>query len=107
MLYKTPYSTYRVRAIRRTYRNGNLAIQLIDENDGSPVSTLTVNLGDGLNEVYGEGYAFVDTNNNPTGEQFIKDNKLGTPVGQTQCSGFCEYPLYCFDLNKLEEAKDE
>ena len=44
----------------------------------------------------------VDINTCPWAEEFIKTNKLGIPCGVTITSGYCEYPLYIFDLDKLE-----
>lgn len=105
MLYRTPYGNWEVEAKRSRYsNNGNLAIQLITP-EGEPVSTLTVNIMDGVCEYRGEEYAYVDTNNNPTGVKFILENELGEPTGEVGYSGFCEYPLYRFNLDKLKEDK--
>ena len=76
-------------------RAKNLAIQLWC--DDGPYATMTVNLGKKLAE--DEGY--VDTNNFPEAESFIKKYKLGKPTGGYGFSGFCAYPLYKFDLAKL------
>lgn len=43
-------------------------------------------------------YAFVDTNNFPDAEKFLKATGLGEPTGRTRQSGFCAYPLYAFNL---------
>lgn len=104
MDYKTHYGTYRVLPIRREYNNKTLAIQL-QSYDGEPISTLTVNLPDEFIMISGENYAFVDTNNNPNAEEFIQENELGIPTGYFGRSGFCEYPLYIFDLSKLIEGR--
>lgn len=104
MLYKTEFGNYKVRAIRSTYANNNrLAIRLMDMEDDTPVCVMTVNL---VNELagYDEHLAFVDTNNNPDIEKFIAENELGEPVGYYGVSGYCSYPLYKFNLEKLEEA---
>lgn len=45
--------------------------------------------------------AYVDINNMPELEKFIKENELGDFTGLTGRSGFCEYPLYLFDPGKL------
>lgn len=39
----------------------------------------------------------------PDIEKFITDNDLGEFTGFTQRSGFCEYPLYLFNVDKLRE----
>ena len=36
-------------------------------------------------------------------EKFITDNDIGEFTGFTQRSGFCEYPLYLFNVDKLRE----
>lgn len=78
-----------------TYKN--LCISLVEEN-GSPFSCLTVNLIQ-----LPENYAFVDTNNMPSAEEFIKKYELGKSVDQWYTSGFCSYPLYVFDIEKIKE----
>lgn len=87
------------------YRFGeSLAIELISESEG-PYAMLTVCLQDDLGLPYflNEDEAFVDTNNCPWAPAFIEKYGLGKPTGRTACSGFCEYPLYKFDLKKLKE----
>ena len=37
----------------------------------------------------------------PNVEQFIKENKLGVPTGCTVQSGFAAYPIYEFDLQRI------
>ena len=39
---------------------------------------------------------YVDTNNMPSAEKFIRENNLGEFTGEVEYSGFCEYPLYKF-----------
>lgn len=80
------------------YRNnGNLYIGLID-NDGLPYADLTVNI-----ETLPDDHAAVDTNNCPWAEDLILENKLGERTGYSLGSGFCRYPVYKFDLNKVRE----
>ena len=94
-------AVYEVFPKRTTYvNNGNLAVVLKDENDG-PFATLTVNLSEKL----AEDCAYVDTNNCPFAERFILGNKLGEPTGRFGFSGYCCYPLYKFNLSKIEEMK--
>lgn len=79
------------------YLDGNTYVGLTDEDDFY-YNDITVNLGIDLPEYFG----FVDTNNNPNAESFILDNELGENTGETMRSGFCVYPLYKFNQEKLE-----
>lgn len=97
MILKTDYGIYDVQAKRARYYNNNLAIELYA--DWEPFARLTVNLVNDLDE----DCAYVDTNNCPWAEHFIVTNNLGYPVGTARRSGYCVYPLYRFNLDKLEE----
>ena len=96
--------TYNVRIERNAYVSGDtLALSLITDK-GEPFCDLTVNLMDSI--VWGDDKtAFVDTNNCPWAESFIQDNGLGYPMGIIGRSGYCSYPLYRFDLEKMERSK--
>lgn len=88
---------HRVEIRKSTYcTNGNLAISLFELREG-PYATLTVNLDDTLPLDMG----YVDTNNCYWAEEFIQKNGLGEPTGEYGYSGFCSYPLYKFNLEKL------
>lgn len=101
----TDFGTYDVNIHKTLYRdNGNLAIVLDSPTEG-PFATLTVNLVN-----YGklpEGYAFLDTNNCPWAERFVKLNELGEDTGLSGASGYCTYPLYKFDMQKLRERGED
>lgn len=88
---------YDVEPVRLTYLNGNLCIRLMCKT-GEPFGTLTKNLDFKL----AENEAYVDTNNIPDAERFIKDNNLGVKLKKIGRSGFCEYPLYQFDLGVIK-----
>ncbi len=103
---KTDYGKYIITRIEiGTYSYGNnLAIELFSLNEEwnceEPFATLTVNLDyNGLKE----NEAFIDINNCPWAKDFISENKLGKFTGIEWPSGYCIYPLYRFDLNKLKE----
>ena len=99
MTLTTDYGTYDVRIKRSTYREPrNLAITL--DCDEGPFATLTVNLADAK---LPRNCAYVDTNNCPWAEEFIAAYELGKYLGVWGYSGFREYPLYRFDLNKIPE----
>lgn len=90
-------SDHKIEIQKTTYAdNGNLAIQLWEVNEG-PYARLTVNLGKRLPT----DMAFVDTNNCRWAEDWIQDNGLGVPTGEVGCSGWCVYPLYRFNLDKM------
>ena len=70
-----------------------LAIQLVcddGELSGALYGVLTVKLDDMLeNDVC----AYVDVNNIPGAEEFIRENGLGVFTGVKKVSGYGEYPL--------------
>lgn len=85
--------------------NGNLAIVLVDAGEdffGEEFGVLTVNLGPAS-----PGYAAIDTNNLPEAVRFVEENALGTPTGTTRSSGYCSYPVVCFDMDRLRELDPE
>ena len=90
-------SNHEVDTEKKSYwENGNLAITLFEPHEG-PYATLTVNLSKKLPK----NQAYVDTNNCYWAEDFIKKNGLGKPLGEYGVSGWCRYPLYEFDLDKI------
>lgn len=96
---ETEFGTHNVSIETNKYMFGdNLAIRLITDF-GEPFATLSVNLPEWT---LPNNIAFVDTNNCPWAEKFISDNKLGRPTGMTGTSGYCTYPLYRFDMEKLK-----
>ena len=109
MKVKTNYGEYTITRLEiGKYSSGNnLAIELIciDEDWGMEESfaTLTVNLNGAM--PLKENEAFIDTNNCPWAIDFIKDNKLGEYMGIECPSGYCKYPLYSFDIDKLRRIK--
>lgn len=77
--------------------NKNLYLGLFARNEG-PFANITVNIDPlPLNQ------AAVNTNTNPWVEDFIVENKLGFYTGKKLKSGFCEYPIYEFDLDLIDE----
>ena len=94
---KTDFGTYNVKVVRDNYvNNQSLAIMLLEKN-GEPFADLTVNI-DGIAD---GTMAYVDTNNNSWAEKFIEENGLGVKTGAMGFSGFCAYPLYKFDIDKI------
>lgn len=82
--------------------NGRLAVVvwIHEETDfAEPWASLTVNLDRKFSK---DGNAFIDVNNFPDAEEFIKANHLGQPTGYVAASGFCLYPEYKLDLEMID-----
>lgn len=96
------YNGHELEIRKSTYiSGGNLALILFEE--GQVYATLTTNLGRPLPE----NYAFVDPNNVPWVEDFIEEFQLGEPLGLSEVSGFCSYPLYRFDLSTIKGVDED
>lgn len=101
--YSSEFDNQEVILVEEEYKAGGLAITMMCVDDGvvtEPYSTLTVCLGPMDKS---DNAAFVDTNNNPEAESFIKKNGLGRCTGQQVSSGYCVYPLYEFFTGKFHE----
>ena len=72
-------------AIILTYKDGER--EVVTTNLNSPLQSATM--------------AFLDTNNHPTIEKWIQDHGFGLPMGYTERSGFCDYPLYTIFIPAL------
>ena len=85
------YNGEKVYLRAESYRNnGHLALVMVSK-DGTIRDVLTTN----LNSIFqSDSTAFVDVNNHPQAEAFIRKNHIGAPMGVTERSGFCSYPLY-------------
>lgn len=94
-----------------TYSNsiGGMAIQAYD--DEGPFGTFTVNLVERPIQPYDalpKNCAYLDTNNMPDLPEILQKEGLAEPVlfqGEpvSRDSGYCTYPLYEFDVDKLKE----
>ncbi len=85
--------------------NGRLYIGLT-EAEGEypePFADMTVNI-DGPCPPY---CGYVDINNCPELEEFIEKNGLGEFTDMVGHSGFCQYPLYMFNAEKLRELEPD
>lgn len=87
--------------ISRYLNNGCIYIGLVTNEEGfpEPYGDLTVNLEGRVPDYCG----YVDINNMPELERFMEENDLGEFTGLTKRSGFCKYPLYLFNVDKLRE----
>lgn len=84
------------------YLDGNLAIEMISWESGTPElwNTLTINLP-GRRKT---NYAFIDTNNN--GKDILAwliRHGLAIATGSFSQSGFCTYPEYRFREERLRK----
>ena len=105
---KTQFGSYEVLPYEMRYVvNNAIAVQLMDADDFAPFAMLTVNLPDDedTRELCGDNAQFVDTNNCPWAIEFLEENEIAKPTGFCGFSGFCVYPLYQFDTNKLNIVK--
>ena len=92
-----PYYSY----YRDPYR---LAIILYDVDTDEEYAIITVNLVD--SPIYGENQSYVDINNCPWAIDYIRRSGIGKPVGEFGSSGFCVYPLFEFDLERMIELHE-
>jgi hypothetical protein len=80
-----------------TYRNNGTLAVVMEHEDGE-TDVITTNLNSPFQS---DSMAFLDTNNFPDIEKFIRKNKLGLPMGVQEQSGFCKYPLYTIFISAL------
>lgn len=100
---ETNFGTYEVElGVSEYLNNGSLAIELIDAEEREFFAILTVNIEE---ERAGKETAYVDINDCPWATKFIEDNELGEFTGKYGRSGFCVYPLYKFNLDKIKEVR--
>lgn len=78
--------------------NGNLAV-VANDKDGFPYAAITVNL---VEWKLDDNCAYVDTNNCPWAEDFLRKYDIAYPTGDYRISGFCVYPMYLFSPIKLK-----
>lgn len=93
----TEFETTKIWLSKKEYANNHtLAIQSYCE-DG-PFATLTINIPGGC---AGDNFAYVDTNNCPWAPRFLEENGLARDTGIIGYSGFCSYPLFKFNVDKI------
>lgn len=72
----------------------------LDEEDGSLLADLTVNLPDSQLK---QGQAYINHEMSEDFLRFIEQNHLGTVLPQHGFSGYCSYKAVDFDLDRLAE----
>ena len=85
--------------IQQYLNNNCMHIDLIEVDSREPYSNLTTNLGAKVPDYC----AYIDINNLPEALRFIEEHNLGEFTGIVGFSGFCEYPLYMFNVERLRE----
>lgn len=93
--------TYEVNPYRSTYRDNDSLAVMLKTTEGEPFATLTVNLDESY--FLPEDMAFVDTNNCPWAEEFLSESRLAKSLNNFAESGYCRYPLYKFDLDRIPD----
>ena len=77
--------------------NGNLAV-FAYEDTGEPFADVTVNF-----DFLEVGCAYLDTNNFPEIEDVLIREGIAKSLDRYKRSGYWDYPLYEFDMEKLAE----
>lgn len=100
---KTKYGNFKVDFLSTdTYiYDGSPAITAWNYADG-PIAHITVCLDDDGLEA---NQSYVDTNNCPWAPEWITENNLGKDTGKQRRSGYCTYPLYEFDMEKIKKER--
>lgn len=98
----TPYShvTDCVLVSDRYANNDHISLEIFSVEEG-PFANITVNLPQ--TKMWPENFGFVDVNNFPQALSVIEKLGIGRHTGQFATSGFCVYPLYRFDEDKIAE----
>lgn len=89
----------KVNLIAAKYTNGTLYLGIVDVEYGELYADLTVNLQDNFTSEMN----YLDTNNSKYVEEFITKYKLGEFTGIISRSGFCQYPLYFFNMEEIQK----
>lgn len=99
---KTRWATYDNCGLVMNYYadNNHIALSVFSPEEG-PIANITVNLPQ--LKLYKNECAFVDTNNFPEAEGLIYQLGIGRDTGISVLSGYCFYPLYRFDIQKIKE----
>ncbi len=108
--FKTVYGdTYLVRLNMYKYTQNNtlaIEVQYYDEDSNMWMSfqMLTVNLTHGC---AGGNKVYIDVNNFGGAEMLIEETGIGESTGIIEQSGFCVYPLYSINMDRLREIAFE
>lgn len=98
---KMSYKQYKAVVVRSKYMNNdNLALMLIDEKDGSPITKITVNTEDKLPE----GFGYVKNYSENEGiMEVLQEEGLVKEVFGYKRMGWVTVPLVEFNLEGVDE----
>ena len=95
----THYETYKDCYFRMyKYKIDNSLCLDIYNDEGGSICRLTVRVN-----TTPKNHAYLDINNCPFAMDLVEDLEIGVPTGKWFGSGFCMYPLYKFNMNKVLE----
>lgn len=96
-------ATYKLSISTYGYGSG-LAIDLLEKEGGSFVfyGNLTVNLSIACDV----NAAYIDVNHNAGIIEILLEHQMGKLTGRVYQSGFCQYPEFLFDEEKLRQADE-
>jgi hypothetical protein len=99
--FKTKYSNYKkcFFVINDYMADDSLCIDIYNNEDGC-IARITTCL---CNHDLSDNQAYVDLNNCPWAADLIERLNLGTYSGITHGSGYCEYPIYNFNIEELKK----
>ena len=103
---KTRWATYPKCYLRigKYANNDHVAISVWSAEEG-PIADITVNIR-GIENCLPD-CSCVDVNNFPEATRIIKELGIGKYRGCELVSGWCAYPVYEFDMEKLNQYKGE
>lgn len=80
-----------------------IALDQITDGQSDDYCMLTVSFGEFIGM---KNCAYIDANNCDFYDQLLQQ-EMASSTGLSKHSGFCEYPLWCFDEEKLKEMGEE
>ena len=109
MVVESFYGNEEVTISNGLYKDGTIAIDLWCEE--GPYASLTVCLDlflkkESKRAATEKGIGIVDTHNCPWAPAFIKKYDLGKPTGREVISGWCMYPEYIFNMEKIKKLSE-
>ena len=81
------------------YALGSTYLEIVDVSKKESIGAVSVFITPFGNEKY----ICVDTNNFSIAPSILKKLKVAKDTGETRSSGYCVYPVYELDLDKLEK----
>ena len=104
---KTMYAEYPncLLSVRRYANNNHIAISVYSPEEG-PIADITVNIR-GIENQTDIDKSCVDTNNFPEATRLIRELGIGKYTSLELVSGWCAYPVYEFDMDKVEKYTKE